>query len=160
MPIIGLVGLVATVIGSLISAATAESVLRRFYNRTLPFGLWSPDSERLPPDLRRRVVAEHRREIAALPLALLFQTGAFMTPMLAIIRNWQALALGAGLTAIAFAGLYVVWLRHIDESDAIVAEALRVFPDSSPMQIPTTPAVRLAGVEEQATIPGFPIRTE
>ena len=30
------------------------------------------------------VAAEHRREIAALPLALLFQIAAFMTPMLAI----------------------------------------------------------------------------
>jgi Na+/proline symporter len=145
MPVIGLVGLMATVIGSLISAPTAEPVLRHFYNRTLPFGLWSPDSEKLPVDLRRRIAAEHRREIAALPLALLFQAAAFMTPMLTIIRNWKALAASAGVTAIAFAGLYVVWLRRIEESDAIVAEALRVLPDSGPMQVLTTPTVTMDG---------------
>jgi hypothetical protein len=138
MPIIGLVGLVATVIGSLVSAPTAAPVLRHFYNRTLPFGFWSPDRDQLPPDLRRRVAAEHRREIAALPLALLFQIAAFMTPMLAIIRNWEALAVSVAVTAIAFAGLYVVWLRRIEESDAIVAEAQRVLPktnSSSPLPL-------------------------
>jgi Na+/proline symporter len=143
MPIIGLVGLVATVVGSLISAPTAAPVLRHFYNRTLPFGFWSPDRERLPTSLRHRVTAEHRRELAALPLALLFQIAAFMTPMLAIIRNWEALAMSAGVTAFAFAGLYVVWLRRIDESDAIVAEALRVLPDAGPMQVVATPTVIL-----------------
>jgi hypothetical protein len=135
-------------------------VLRHFYNRTLPFGLWSPDCEQLPADLRRRVAAEHRREIAALPLALLFQTAAFMTPMLAIIRNWEALTVSAGVTAIAFAGLYLVWLRRIDESDAIVAEALLVLPDSGPMQVVTTPTVTLGGAKDQATGPDFSLRSE
>jgi hypothetical protein len=79
--------------------------------------------------------------------------------MLAIIRNWEALAASAGVTAIAFAGLYVVWLRRIEESDAIVAEALRVLPDSGPMQVPTTPAVTM-DANNQATAPGFLIRPE
>ena len=139
LPIIGLVGLVATVVGSLVTAPTAEAVLRRFYNRTLPFGFWSPDRDQLPTDLRLRVDAEHRREIAALPLALLFQTAAFMTPMLAVIRNWEAFVASAGVTAIALAGLYVVWLKRIDESDAIVAEALRVLPDAEPMNVHEAP---------------------
>jgi hypothetical protein len=122
--------------------------------------LWSPDSKQLPADLRRRVAAEHRREIAALPLALLFQTAAFMTPMFAIIRNWEALAVSAWVTAIAFAGLYVVWLRRIDESDAIVAEALRVLPDSSPMQVVTMPIVSLGNGKDQTTVQGFSLRSE
>jgi hypothetical protein len=66
----------------------------------------------------------------------------------------------AGVTAIAFGGLYVVWLRRIDESDAIVAEALRVLPDSSPMEVQTTPTVTLGGANDQETTPGFSLRSE
>jgi hypothetical protein len=56
--------------------------------------------------------------------------------------------------------LYLVWLRRIDESDAIVAEALRVLPDSGPMQVVTTPTVTLGEAKDQATVPDFPFRSE
>jgi hypothetical protein len=125
---IGLVGLTAAVLGSLLSTPTSDAVLREFYRRTLPFGLWAPHRNDLPADLRRRVDAEHRREIAALPLALVFQMTAFLTAMLAVMRHWEALAASAAIMALAFAALSIVWLRRINESDAIAAEALRVLP--------------------------------
>jgi Na+/proline symporter len=123
LPVIGATGLVAAVIGSLASAPTPTAVLRNFYVRTLPFGFWHPFPLALPPSLSRRVAAEHRREIAALPLALLFQITIFLAPMLALIRNWPGFAVCGSIASGAFIGLYFVWLRRIDESDAIVAEA-------------------------------------
>jgi hypothetical protein len=103
-------------------------VLRNFYLRTLPFGFWNPFGQELPQPLARRVSAEHRRELAALPLALLFQVAIFLTHMLALIRNWGAFAACGSIAACAFTGLYVVWLRRIDESDVIIAEAKRRVP--------------------------------
>jgi len=147
LPTIGLAGLAAAVIGSLATPPTPEPVLRRFFNRTLPFGFWGSYRQELPPELRRHVDAEHRREIAALPLALVFQTTAFLTPMLAVTRNWQDFAVCGGIMASSFLGLYAVWLRRIDESDEIVAEAQRLLltlrspPESHSIAPPLAPHV-------------------
>ena len=46
-----------------------------------------------------------------------------------MIRNWHAAAACAGVAAAAFVGLSLIWLRQVEESDAIVAEARRVLPD-------------------------------
>jgi len=127
LPIIGAAGLTASLLGSLASPPTPDAVLRRFFYRTLPFGFWAPFRRELPEQLRRRVAAEHRRDLAALPLALVFQTTAFLTPMLALTRNWPDFAACTAIMAASFAGLYFVWLRHVDESDAIVAESERLF---------------------------------
>ena len=126
LPIIGFVGLVTSVVASLLSSPTPDAVLNRFYNRTLPFGYWSRFRNALPVELRRRVVAEHRREITALPVALLYQTMIFLTPMLFVVRNWKWGFICLGISLVAYAGLYLVWLRRIDESDAIVADAHRL----------------------------------
>lgn len=147
LPIIGLVGLTASVLGSLASSPTPDPVLRNFYNRTLPFGFWSPDRQSLPPALGRRVGAEHRREIVALPLALLYQTMAFLTPMLALIRNWDAAIMCTVIGAVAFAGMYAIWLRRIDESDAIVAEAKRL------LTVPETPECFAAASKRSSSAP-------
>jgi Na+/proline symporter len=131
LPMIGLVGLAASIAGSLASRPTPEGALRTFYIRTLPFGLWGPNRRQLPAALAERVAAEHRREIAALPLALVFQTTAFLTPMMALIRNWQSLAWCAVIMLAAFAGLFAIWLRRIEESDAIASEARSLLGDAS-----------------------------
>ena len=68
LPIIGLVGLVASVVGSLVSAPTPEPVLRHFYNRTLPFGFWSPVSRAAAAGAatpRRRRASPRDRRAAA-----------------------------------------------------------------------------------------------
>lgn len=126
LPLIGFTGLAAAVIGSLLSSPTPEPALRRFYNATLPFGLWKPYSEQLPAELRRRVTAEHFRDVLALPLALLYQTAIFLAPMLAVIRNWNDMFACLAIALAALIGLYWVWLRRIDESDAIVADTRQV----------------------------------
>lgn len=121
LPLIGFVGLAAAVLGSIMSAPTPEPALRQFYNATLPFGLWSSYSRRLPLELQRRVTAEHVREVLALPLALLYQTAIFLAPMLAVIRNWNDMLACIAIALLAFLGMYAIWLRRIDESDEIVA---------------------------------------
>lgn len=123
LPIIGLLGLVSSILASLVSRPTPEPVLQRFFNRTLPFGFWGRFRKALPEELNRQVAAEHKREILALPFALLYQTMIFLTPMLLIIRSWQSAAICFSITVLAYAMLHFLWLRRIDESDVIAAEA-------------------------------------
>jgi Na+/proline symporter len=124
--IIGLIGLVASIIGSLLTAPTPEPVLRNFYFTTLPFGAWSRFKRDLPDELGKRVSAEHSRDIRAVPFALVFQIMIFLTPMLAVIGNWQDAIICFVFACISFAGLYSIWLRRIGDSDAIASAGRRL----------------------------------
>ena len=113
--LIGGIGLVASVLGALLTPPTNPEVLRNFYRTTWPFGLWGHLKAELPESVKEQVTKEHRRDIAAVPFALVFQVMLFLTPMLAIVRNWTAFSCCLGIGAAAFVGLYLVWLRHISE---------------------------------------------
>jgi solute:Na+ symporter, SSS family len=123
LPLLGLVGLVGAIVGTYVSAPTPAPVLWNFYKRTLPFGLWSAYAAELPMSLKRKVHAEHWRDVTALPFALAFQVMLFLTPMMAMTRNWNSAATCALIGAVAYGGLYLIWLRLIHVSDEIVAEA-------------------------------------
>ncbi len=111
--LVGGVGLLASVGGALLTSPTDTDVLRHFYQTTWPFGLWKQLKNELPEHVAQQVTAEHRRDIAAVPFALTFQVMIFLAPMLLIIRNWSAFAICSAIAALAFLGLYKIWLRHI-----------------------------------------------
>jgi len=116
---IGCVGLVASVLGALLTPPTSDDVLEHFYRKTRPFGFWRPLKKRLNPEVRDAMNTEHRRDLTAVPLALTFQVMIFLTPMLMVIRNWTAAAVCAGIGVAALIGLYFTWLRHIHEPDRL-----------------------------------------
>ncbi len=113
--VVGSIGLIASVLGALFTPPTDPAVLRNFYRTTWPFGLWSHLKAELPDDVRDQVTAEHRRDLTAVPFALTFQVMLFLTPMLAIVRNWEGFTICLAIGATAFVGLYLVWLRHIND---------------------------------------------
>lgn len=125
LPAISVIGLIAAVAGTLLSAPTPTAVLQNFFNRTLPFGAWGLESEALSAPLRQRLKAEHLRDTLSLPIALTYQVFAFLTPMLVIIHKWQDAVICAIVTLGALLALHLLWLRYAPESDAIVAEAKR-----------------------------------
>lgn len=120
---LGLIGLIASVLGSLLTMPTPEAVLRNFYLTTLPFGFWSMFKSELPNSLREQVSTEHRREVMAIPFALTYQVMIFLAPMLLLIHNNSAALFCALAAVIALTGLYWIWLRHIHRSDENVAAA-------------------------------------
>ncbi|QEG36688.1 sodium:solute symporter family transporter [Bythopirellula goksoeyrii] len=123
LALLGLIGLIASVLGSLLTKPTPEPVLRNFYLTTLPFGFWSEFKSELPNSLREQVSTEHRREVMAIPFALTYQVMIFLAPMLFLIRNYSAALICVIAAAIALTGLYWIWLRHIHRSDENVAAA-------------------------------------
>lgn len=116
--LIGGIGLLASVVGTLLTPPTDPQVLRHFYRTTRPFGFWKQLKDDLPSSVRQQVTIEHRRDIAAVPFALTFQVSIFLAPMLMIIRNWTALSICTAIGACAFTGLYLIWLRHIHTNAA------------------------------------------
>ena len=127
--ILGVVGLITSVVGALATEPTPEPVLRRFYLTTLPFGIWGRFKDQLPTELRHRVQAEHRRDISAVPFALMFQILMFLSPMLLLIHNWSAGLICLTLALFCFAGLYWIWLRYINLSDVIWRDSLKLLDE-------------------------------
>ncbi len=110
---IGGIGLLASVLGALLTPPTDAKVLRHFYQTTWPFGFWKHLKDELPEPVKQQVTSEHRRDIAAVPFALTFQVMIFLAPMLLVIRNWPAFVVCSLIGAVALFGLYRIWLRHI-----------------------------------------------
>lgn len=110
---VGTIGLAGSIIGALLTPATDTNVLRNFYRTTWPFGFWGQFKQELPHNVQRQVNSEHRRDLTAVPFALMFQVTLFLAPMLVIVRNWYALLLCFAIATIALVGLYQVWLKHI-----------------------------------------------
>ena len=110
----GSIGLIASVVGALLTPPTDTEVVRKFYRTTWPFGFWKHFKDELPEEVREQVTQEHRRDITAVPFALTFQVMLFLSPMMFIVRNWSGLFVCALLGTAAFCGLYRVWLRHVN----------------------------------------------
>jgi len=75
--------LVASLAGTWLGAPVPEPVLREFYARVRPLGLW-------PAAWRRDDRDEHRGDLAGLGIALVWQVLTFLIPMGALLRMWPS----------------------------------------------------------------------
>jgi Na+/proline symporter len=84
---VGGCSLLGSVAGTLLTAPTARATRERFYRQIRPLGLW-------PAEWKSADRAEHRHDWMRLPVALVWQVLTFLIPMLAVLHQWQAAALG------------------------------------------------------------------
>jgi solute:Na+ symporter, SSS family len=120
-----LIGLVATIAGTYMTKPTERAVLEKFYKETRPFGFWGPLHTIIPPNMRRKMDRENRRDVLALPFALMWQITLFLLPMQMVLGAWRAFGITFAIFAVSLSGLYFIWLRHIGEDDQTVDEALQ-----------------------------------
>ena len=106
------IGLISSVVAALLTEPTDPGVLRKMYLQTRPFGVWGHLKETLSPEEREKTSLEHRRDLVALPFALVWQTTLFLAPMLFIIHNWEGFAGAAAICAGSFAAMWFLWYRH------------------------------------------------
>jgi len=107
------IGLTGSVIGTLITKPTDPSVLKNFYMKTRPFGIWGHLKRTLPEEEQRRMTREHFFDLVSVPFALLWQTCLFLVPMLFLIHNWAGFGWALGLFFVAWAGLHFFWYRKL-----------------------------------------------
>ena len=106
-------GLAGSIIGTYVTRQTDAAVLRNFYLKTRPFGLWGALKHELPAHERETVSREHRNDLLAAPFALLWHVSMFLTPMLVVIKHWQAAGWCFALWLTGAAGLYWFWYRNL-----------------------------------------------
>lgn len=111
------VGTIGSIVGTFLTKPTDDGVLKNFYLKTRPFGVWGKLKAALPDDERAIVTREHRNDLFAAPFALLWQISMFMAPMLLVIHNWKSFAHWAVLFAIGLAGVYWFWYRNLPKEN-------------------------------------------
>jgi hypothetical protein len=111
--LLGSIGLVASVIGTYLSAPTDTTTLQKFYEKTRPFGLWGKFKAGLPQDVRDRMEREHRRDVSALPFAVVAQITLYLLPIQITIGNYYAFTITLPIFLCAAGGLYLIWYRKL-----------------------------------------------
>lgn len=107
------IGTLGCVLGTFLSRPTAENVLKDFYVKTRPFGIWGRMKDALPSGERETVSREHRNDLLALPFAMLWQVAMYMMMTLLITHNWPALGIWAILFIIGLGGVHRFWYRNL-----------------------------------------------
>ena len=115
-----------TIVGTYLTRPTDPEVLRRFYIKTRPFGLWGKYKDMLPEKLRRKTTREHMFDILVLPFVLLWQITLFMLPMQFIIKSYRSFAVTGIIFVMCMAAMYFLWYRQLPgDSDNMEYELLQ-----------------------------------
>jgi len=105
--------LIGIIIGSYLSQPTDPEVLREFYGRIRPFGLWGPVRKTFSKTLISQINEENKRDFISLLLALPWMLVMFLIGITLVLREWTSLALVTIIFLILSVALYFTWYRHL-----------------------------------------------
>ena len=111
------ISLVGTIIGSLVTQPIPREVVKNFHLTTRPFGFWKPFWEELPLETRIAWAREHRNDIIASVIALVWQVCLFLTPMQLLVHNWHAFFMLLPVFLASCVGLYFFWWKNLPSPD-------------------------------------------
>ncbi|PAW77603.1 MAG: hypothetical protein B9S32_09985 [Verrucomicrobia bacterium Tous-C9LFEB] len=112
-----LTSVIVTVLCSLLTKATPDHVTRYFYRTTRPFGFWGHFTKELSIEEQHHWAKEHRNDLIAAAIALVWQVCLFLLPMQFLTRNWAGFGTTAPIFAVASIGLYIFWWKNLPSAD-------------------------------------------
>ena len=113
--------LLGCIIGTYATPAVNMDILENFYRVTRPFGFWKPVKEKIGLKRLEDVDLENRRDIISTFMAVPWMLILCITPMLFMVRQWQAFSIALVLLAGLSIGLYFTWFRHLSTENTIEA---------------------------------------
>ena len=122
-------GLAATVIVSLVTPATDEKILVRFWHQINPWGFWR-NVEQAAIDkhgvVTREDVLERKLEqindVVALAFAIPFQLSLLLAGMSFVWHDWKKFGFFLTIVIICSIGLYFFWYRNLKDDETSRAE--------------------------------------
>ncbi|MBN2012777.1 sodium:solute symporter [candidate division KSB1 bacterium] len=111
--ILSLISLIATIIGTYLTSPIDTKVINHFYATTRPFGFWGPIKQKLKPEIRIKMSAEHKNDLIALPFTLGWQITLFLLPMQLIIHSYNTFKITLLIFIFCFIGMYWFWYRNL-----------------------------------------------
>lgn len=107
-----------TILGSLLTAPTEAGVLKNFYHKTRPFGLWGPVRQEIAGDARAAIDRENRNDMIAVPFVLLWQVTLFLLPMQLVVKSYDSFFYTLPLFLIGTVGMFFFWWRPLMQAKA------------------------------------------
>jgi solute:Na+ symporter, SSS family len=117
----GGLSLIGTVLGTLLTQPTNDSVLENFYNTTRPFGFWDRFKNRLQPEVIRNIDKENKRDIRSVFIALPWQVVLFLFMMSLVFKTWFQTGVLFLLLIVLSIMLYVNYFLHLSTEIKIVS---------------------------------------
>lgn len=122
----------SSILASLLTAETPRGVVEYFYRTTRPFGFWKPFWQALPEHERSAWRREHRNDIIATGVTLVWQVCLFLLPMQLLTRNSSGFFCTLPIFILACLGLYFFWWKNLPSSDERTAD----FASKPPVEHP------------------------
>jgi hypothetical protein len=110
--------LVGTIIGTLVTKPTDMNILINFYNITKPFGFWKTVQKNIDGTSNKRIKKENKNDIIAIMFAVPWQLVLFLTVMMVVAEDWNAVGWLFGLLVILSLGLYKFWFKNLSGDSA------------------------------------------
>lgn len=120
--------LVTSVVVSLLTPATNDHQLVRFYVQVNPWGFWrrvenlATEQGHLEPKSKAKRFMEKVYDGLALALAIPFQLSLLLAGMSFIFHDWEKFGIFAASTVFASVGLYFFWFRNLKDTEECSAE--------------------------------------
>jgi len=111
------IGLIASILGALLTKPTDPEVLKKYYHKVRPFGLWAKLKDTLSEQQRAKANAENRNDLISLPFAFFWQVTILLLPIQLLIGAYKSFFITLVILVLSLVGLYVFWYRHLDKLD-------------------------------------------
>jgi solute:Na+ symporter, SSS family len=114
-PVILLVSLIGCFAGSFLSASEDMAVLKNFYVKTRPWGLWGPVLKAVQAeDPSFKPNPDFRRDMFNIVVGIVWQTSLVAMPVYFVIREYDRAGIALALVAATSSVLYVTWFKHLN----------------------------------------------
>jgi solute:Na+ symporter, SSS family len=118
-PIVLLISLAGSLIGTFCSQPPDRDVLKRFFEKTRPFGFWNPVRKHCDLRIVQLARNENRNDIIAVFFALAFQFLIYWVPVQFMLKEWARFWMSSALFLISGAGLYCFWYRWLPRTNSV-----------------------------------------
>jgi len=118
-PIILVISLIGSFVGTMMTPAEDETVLKDFYRRVRPWGFWGP--------IREKVMREHPsfqpnpdfwRDMFNIVVGVAWQTSLVALPVYVVIRRMDNAAIALGVVLVTSTILKFTWYDHLKTMEA------------------------------------------
>ena len=120
--------LVASIVGSLLSAPTPDDVLVRFCVQVNPWGFWGryfkmaqQRGEMDQVGLQQRII-EKLNDMLAVFFSMPFQLSVLLAAMAFVFHDWKKFGLFGSIAVVCAVALYFFWFRNLKSDAACAAE--------------------------------------
>jgi solute:Na+ symporter, SSS family len=107
---------VAMIIGTFLTEPMDKNVLRAFYHKTKPFGIWGPVKDVLPKTERKLIKIENIKDLIAVTIALPWMFTLYLLWVNLVVKRWDQFFLLLLIVAVLSTALYFIWYKRLDSN--------------------------------------------